>query len=155
MKNILLMIFSFLTLLLTACTSQEGQLKKQAQEQGEKKFAEMIQKEAEESLGQSEWLRQAYTEFIQNKSEVEVDEVKMQGEKLATVSVTVTTYPVKIRRMLLGIAGKVDSTKSRRFNFAEATSLVTQQMGEKNETVKQPLETYRFSQGSEKWILQQ
>ncbi len=90
----------------------------------------MIQKEAEESLGQSEWLRRAYKEFIENKSEVEVDEVKFQGEKLATAAVNVNTYSLKMRKTLLDIASRVDSTKTSRFNFGGAASLINKQTGE-------------------------
>ncbi|WP_374078505.1 hypothetical protein [Bdellovibrio bacteriovorus] len=153
MKLHALILTSALCLTLTACTSDEGMLKKQAIEVGTAKFNEIIQKEGEESLGNSEWLRQAYGEFIHNRSEVEVEEVKFQGEKLATVSVVVTTYPTKLRRTLLGIASKVDASKSRRFNFSEAVSLVAQQTGQKSEPEKQPLTVLKFSKSSDKWIL--
>jgi len=155
MQRLSLLFLPLLFLTLSACTSEEGALKKQALAIGQKKFNEVIQKEAEESLGQSEWLRQAYREFIESRSEVEVDEVKFQGESLATVSVSVTTYPMKMRRTLLGIAGKVDASKSRRFNFSEALSLVGQQTGQSTETEKQPLTVLKYAKGASGWILQE
>lgn len=152
MKSIILGLTSILCLSLTACTSQEAGLKKQAQKLGEQKFAEVIQKEAEESLSQSDWLRQEYIQFIHRHSEVEIEEVQLQGENLGVVSLTVTTYPEKVRRTLLEIASKVDPSRSRRFNFSEAVSLIRRQTGQALEPDKQPLGVYKFKKAEKSWI---
>ncbi|WP_374029846.1 hypothetical protein [Bdellovibrio bacteriovorus] len=150
MKTLKIVLPLILGFTLVSCTSDEGMLKKEATKIGQTKFAEQIQQEAQDSLSHSDVLREAFINFIQKSSEVEVEEIKFQGEKLATVSVTVTTYPAKLRRTLLAIASKVDASKSRRFNFAEARSLIGQQ-GEKIEVEKQALTTIKFHKSGDQW----
>ncbi|WP_155723959.1 hypothetical protein [Bdellovibrio bacteriovorus] len=153
MKKTLLVLLLLSFQILTACTSDEKVLKTKALELAEKKFSEQIKQEADDSLSQSPWLHQAYTQFIQDNSKVSVEEVKFQGETLATVSVVVETYPMKLRRTLLGIASRVDSSKSRRFNFSEARGLIVQQGMEKGEVESQPLGVFKFHKSDKNWIL--
>ncbi|KHD87484.1 MAG: hypothetical protein OM95_14235 [Bdellovibrio sp. ArHS] len=143
----------FSSLLVGGCTSDEKVLKNKALALAEKKFTEQIKQEADDSLGQSPWLHQAYTEFIHNNSEVSVEEVKMQSDTLATVAVVVETYPTRFRRTILGIAARVDASKSRRFNFSEARGLIIQQGMEKGEVETQPLGIFKFHKSDKNWIL--
>jgi hypothetical protein len=144
----------FLGSFLTACTSDEGTLKKKAQELAEQKFSEDIKAEAVEGVPQSEVLQQAYIDFLHGKSEVEVSEVKLQDSTTATVATTVTTYPMKLRKTLLSVASKVTSDKTRRFNFANAVPLVATQMNAKGEVETQPYMVYKFQKQSDKWVPQ-
>ncbi|MBV2168503.1 MAG: hypothetical protein KUL82_07330, partial [Bdellovibrio sp.] len=112
MKKTLLIALACLSLCFSACSSEEGKLKKMALEMGQKKFSEVIRQEAAEFLPDSEWLRQSYVELIDKNSEVEVEEVKFQGDNLAVVSVVVVTYPYRFRRTLLKVAGAVDVSKT-------------------------------------------
>lgn len=154
MKKTLLIALACLSLCFSACSSEEGKLKKMALEMGQKKFSEVIRQEAAEFLPDSEWLRQSYVELIDKNSEVEVEEVKFQGDNLAVVSVVVVTYPYRFRRTLLKVAGAVDVSKTRRFSFGEALGLVAAQSPEKNKPSKQPLTVYKFSKGAEGWVAQ-
>lgn len=139
---------------LVSCTSQEGAIKKQALRLGEQHFRELIREEAQTGLPQSDWLRDAYEEFINDRSIVEVADIALQSDTRATAVVVVETYPLPMRRTLLSIAGKVEPGKTRRFNFSEAISLIAQQTGQKGEVEKQPLKTYKFHKSAESWTVQ-
>lgn len=117
------------------------------------KFNEMIQKESEETLKQSPVLQQSYIEFIQGHSEVLVGDIKFQGENQAVVSVVMKTYPQKLRQTLLEVTAKVDSSKSRSFNFGEALVLIAKQKGQTEEVEQQPLLVLKFHKVSNQWTL--
>lgn len=134
-------------LILSACTSQEGHLKKASLKQAEKKWEETLQSEARESLSQSEWLQTAYMDFMKKNSELEIDEVQFQGEDRATVSVNLSSFSPLLRKTLLKVASQVGLDKTRRFNFAEALRPVAGQVGEKPEQEKRPFSVYKFSKG--------
>lgn len=120
----------------------------------ERKFTENTKAEAQEALANSEVLQQAYLDFMRGKSEVEVSDVKIQSSSSAVVATSVTTYPAKLRKTLLGVAATVGRDKTRRFNFADAIPMVASQIGMKAETEKQPFEVYKFQKQSDKWIPQ-
>lgn len=153
MKQIL--FASLLCSLLVGCTSDESTLKKMAQSQAEQKWNETIQGEAKEGVPQSEVLQQAYVDFMRGKSEVDVADVKLQSSTMATVSTTVTTYNIKLRKTLLSVASKVGPDKTRRFNFANAVPLVADQIGMKAEQETQSFEVYKFQKQSDDWIFAQ
>lgn len=140
--------------LLISCTSNEGAIKKQALQLGEQHFQELIRDEAQKGLPQSDWLRDSYEEFIKERSTVEVTEVTLQNDSRATAVVVVETYPLPLRRTLLSIGSKVDASKSRRFNFSEAISLIAAQTGQKGEVERQPLKTYKFQKSADSWVVQ-
>lgn len=137
-----------------ACTSSEGALKKEAISLGQVKWAEMLKKEADDALAHDPRLHQEYRQFIEKRSEVEVEKVQYQGESSATVVVVVNTFPLSLRRTLLGVAGKVDPSKSRRFSFGEALALVKKQIGIVAESEKQPLVVLNFTKAGNVWTVQ-
>ncbi|MEK2644610.1 hypothetical protein [Bdellovibrio sp. BCCA] len=152
MKKLLLALIGTMILTLSACTSKEGKLKKQAEEIGKAKFMEVLKKEADDGLGQSDWLRQAYVEYVGNRSEVEAENVNFIGETAATATLVVKTYSPKMRQTLISIAAKVDPDKARRFNFGEALVLIRRQTGQNTETDYQPLTVLKFTKSGEKWV---
>lgn len=152
MKHFLLIFL--LSGFLGACTSDEGTLKKMAQQRAEQKFKEDIRAEAQEGVPQSEVLQQAYMDFMHGQSEIEVAAVKFQGENLATVSLTLTTYPVQLRRTLLNVAKGVGLDKTRRFNFADAVPLVAKQAGLKPQKDSQVYQTFRYQKQAGQWVEQ-
>lgn len=155
MKKISFAILCLFFGLLGGCTSQEGKIEKKAQELGERKFQELLQQEADENIKQSDWLNKAYLEFMTERSEVMVSEVKLQSQTRATAAVIVKSYPVSLRRTLAKIAGGIENSRSRRFNFSEALGLVGQQTGGTAETVEQPLITYKFNKTSAgTWVVE-
>lgn len=152
MKLLLRFLLCFCGFALIACTSQEGVLKKQAKELGEQKMKAAFRLEADELLKQSVLLHDGYIDFMNQTSEVKVEEVRVLNENLATVTVTMTTIPLKVRRTLLEIAAKVEPAKSRRFNFSEAVSLIRKQMGDVEEKDVQPLGIYHFRKSQNNWV---
>lgn len=151
MKQAILFIISVLCMFTVGCTSQEGVLKKQAKSMGEKKMMAAIRMEADEMLKGSEVLHGGYIDFMRMSSEVNVAEVKIHNEQTATVTVTMTSLPIDVRRTVLEIAAKVDGSKSRRFNFREAANLVRKQNGGAEAEV-QPLGVYSFRKEQDKWV---
>lgn len=150
MKNYIVLGIAFsYWLLLGACTSQEGHLKKAALKQADIKWTESVQAEAREALTQSEVLQIAYLEFMKKNTELEIEEVQYQGENRATVSVVVSTLSAPLRRTLLKIASQVGSDKTRRFNFQDALAPVAAQSGEKTTPEKRPFAVYKFSKGED------
>lgn len=114
---------------------------------------EAIHAEANEMLKNSDLLRNGYIEFMRHQSEVSVDEVRIFNEHLATATVTMKAPPLKLRRTLLEIAGKVEPSKSRRFNFSEAVGLIRKQTGISDQEV-QPLGVYHFRKAQDKWVIE-
>ena len=98
MKNFIVLGIAFI---LSACTSQEGHLKKAALKQADTKWTESVQAEAREGLTQSEVLQIAYLEFMKIHTELEIEEIQFQGEKRATVSVVVTSLSLPFPLTLL------------------------------------------------------
>jgi hypothetical protein len=150
MKNLIFLGITFsYWLVLSACTSQEGHLKKAALKQADIKWTESVQGEAREALAQSEVLQLAYLEFMKKHSELEIEDVQFQGENRATVSVVVTSLSVPLRRTILKVASQVGPDRSRRFNFQDALALVAAQSGEKMTPEKRPFAVYKFSKGED------
>lgn len=155
MKNTLRLLLCLFFVLISACTSQEGKVEKQALALGEKKLQEVLQTEADDNIKQSAWLNKSYVEFMRDHSEVLVSEVKMHSESRATASVVMKTYPLSLRTTLAKIAGGIDESKSRRFNYGEALGLIGQQVGKAPEPVEQPLITYKFNKTSAgTWVVE-
>lgn len=137
--------------MIVSCTSQEAALTKQAESIGEQKMMEAIRVEADEMLKNSAFLHNGYIEFMRHQAKVNVEDVKIINERLATATVTMMAPPVKLRRTLLEIAGKVDPSKSRRFNFSEAVNLIRKQTGISDREV-QPLGVYQFRKNQDQWM---
>lgn len=133
---------------LVGCTSQESKIEKLAVELGERKFQEVLTQEASDGITQSGWLRTAYVDYMSQNAEVLVSEVQFHGENQATAVVVVKTYSPPMRRTLAEIAGGIDQSKTRRFNFGEAISLIGKQMGKKPEKTEHPLTTFKFNKTS-------
>lgn len=146
MKKLTFLAIAFI---LSACTSQEGHLKKAALKQADTKWTETLKGEAQQALGQSEVLQIAYLEFMSKHSELEIEEVQFQGENRATVSVVVSSLSVPLRRTILKIASQVGPDKTRRFNFQDALGPVAEQSGEKTTPEKRPFAVYKFSKGED------
>jgi hypothetical protein len=136
-------------LLLSACTSQEGHLKKAALKQADTKWTETLQAEAREALPLSEVLQTAYLEFMKKNSEPLIEDVQFQGENRATVAVIVSSISLPLRRTLLKIASQVGPDKTRRFNFQDALAPVAAQSGESTTPEKRPFAVYKFSKGED------
>ncbi|UOF02803.1 hypothetical protein [Bdellovibrio reynosensis] len=151
MRKILLFSLTIATLWAAGCTSEEGKLKKQAISTGELRLQQLIQQEALDGMPQSSELRQGYQDFIMARSEVVTDEPEIIGGS-AVVSVAAMIPPVKLRKTLIAIAGKLDSSKARRFNFGEAVSLIKRQTGEDTENTKQGLGIVKFVKQGEAWV---
>lgn len=151
MKKILITLTLPILFFLHACTSDEGKLKEAALQLGKQKFAETLKLEAEEELTKSEWLRQAYVDFMKDISEVEVQQIKIEGSS-ALVTLQVKTYSLYLRRTVLKVANSVDKTKSRSFSFSEALRLISQTNDKKFDP--QPLGVYKFAKSSDRWVLQ-
>lgn len=137
---------------LAGCTSDEGSIKKLALCRAEQEFKADLQKEAADSLPDSQVLQQAYIDFMHSQSEMNVETVKLQGERNATAAITITAYSATLRRNLLGVARGVGSDKTRRFNFANAVPLVASQIGVKPEKQTQPYQVYRYQKQGEAWV---
>lgn len=137
---------------ITACTSEEGLLKKQATAIGEAKLQEAVRLEADEMLKGSALLHEGYLQYMRQHAEVVVEEVQMLEGNVAVVTVTMKAPSLKMRRTLMEIAAKVEASKSRRFNFPEAVKRISQQTGENPEGIIQPLGVYRFRKVGDKWV---
>ena len=146
MKTFLVLGIAFI---LSACTSQEGHLKKAALTQADLKWTESLQAEAREALTTSEVLQTAYLEFMKKNSEVQIEDVAFQGENRATVSVVVSSIPLPLRQTLLKVASQVTPDKTRRFNFQDALGPVAEQSGHKTAPEKRPFAVYKFSKSED------
>lgn len=152
MGKIILFSAILVSLLFTGCTSEEGKLKKQAVEVGEVRLLQLIEKEAYDNMAQSSELRQGYMDFIKARAEVTAEEVQFHGENAATVPVTVSMPPNRLRKTILAIAGKLDPDKARRFSFGEAESLIKKQTNDEAAPEKQSLGAVKFSKQSGGWV---
>ncbi|HEX7674920.1 MAG TPA: hypothetical protein VF412_12150 [Bdellovibrio sp.] len=156
MRKILGLIFVSAALILTSCTSNEGAVKKLAAAQAESKYDEMLKKEAEDMIPQSDFLRQGYVDYLKKHSEFETEDVKIEGENFAIAKVTVTTYPAAMRKTLAKIAGTVDPSKARQFNFGNALQLIAQQTGGSTSTAKQDAGVFKYHKNSSgNWLLEE
>jgi hypothetical protein len=148
MRNIIPALIATSLLVLTSCTSNEGAMKKAAVEYAEKQFAENVQKEADEAIPQSEFLKKAYVDFMKKYSEINAAQAQMQGDNNGVVMVTVKTYPKPAKKTLLKIAGTVGDADARRFNFANALQLIAKETGSDTSPIEQPFATYSLHKGS-------
>lgn len=128
MKRYIAVLVGTVCLLLASCTSTEGALKKAAIEAAKSHLGDMLEKEANDGIKQSQWIRQGYREYLFNRSKFEAMEVRFQGESAATVTVVISTYTSKLRQTLVGVAAKADGSKQL-FNFADAISMIGKQTG--------------------------
>jgi len=146
MKNL---IFLGFVLILSACTSQEGHLKKAALAQADTKWTESLQAEAREAVPQSEVLQTAYLEFMKKNSETQIEDIQFHGENRATVAVIVSSISLPLRRTLLKVASQLGPDKTRRFNFQDALAPVAAQSGESTTPEKRPFAVYKFSKSQD------
>lgn len=151
MKNSLFL--GLLCLLLVGCTSEKKDLTEKATALAERSFKEATRKEAEENLKQSEGARQSFIDYMDTHAEIVVDEVLIHSEQKATVQTSVLAYPPVLRFMVLTIAKGLDADKMRRFNFADATSMVAKQKGLPLKKIRQSPEVYKFTKGPRGWSL--
>ncbi|XGC81683.1 hypothetical protein ACES2L_04205 [Bdellovibrio bacteriovorus] len=151
MRKILLFSLTIATILASGCTSEEGKLKKQAISIGELRLQQLIQQEAQDGMPQSAELRQGYQDFIMARAEVVTDDPEIIGGS-AVVAVAAMMPPVKLRKTVIAIAGKLEPSKARRFNFGEAASLIKRQTGEDTENTKQGLGVVKFTKQGEAWV---
>ncbi|MBO9668720.1 MAG: hypothetical protein J7501_18115 [Bdellovibrio sp.] len=148
MRNIIQALITVSLLVLTSCTSNEGAMKKAAVEYAEKQFAENTQKEADEAIPQSDFLKKSYVEFMKKYSEISAAQAQLQGDNNGVVMVVVKTYPKPAKKTLLKIAGTVSDSEARRFNFANALQLIAKETGSDATPVEQPFATYSLHKGS-------
>ncbi|MGZ3779945.1 MAG: hypothetical protein ACXVCY_04855 [Pseudobdellovibrionaceae bacterium] len=147
---LLICVFS----VLSGCTSQETALKEQALKQGQIKFAEVTQKEADEAFRESPVYHQKYIDFMRDHSEVVVDKIQFNGESNAVVVVKLKTYSFKIRRTMIDIAASVPASKRQKFNFTDAVSLIAEEKGLSLDYEKTPLTVFSFHKIDNKWVLE-
>ncbi len=144
-----------LCLFLTSCTSNEGAVKKLALADGESQFEETLKKESVDLIPQSDWLRDAYVTYMKKHTEFEADEIKIVGENLAIATVSMKTYTPGQRRIVAKIAGTVDPSKVRQFNFGNAMQLVAQQTGQAPNPEKQSAGVFKYHKSSSgDWVLE-
>jgi len=155
MKNILRTLLILIPLFFTSCTTNERLVKKQALAESESQFNDELVKEAQDQIAGSDWLRNAYVEFIKKHTDFSVDDVQFQGETLAVAATSISTYPKKMRLMLVAIAGRVPPEKVRQFNFAYALQLLGEQFKVKVVPEKQKAGVFKFQKDSSgNWTLQ-
>ncbi|QDK36977.1 hypothetical protein [Bdellovibrio sp. NC01] len=154
--NKILSLFAVLSVLvLSSCTSNESQVKKLALADAETQFNELIQKEADEYITQSEFLKNAYVSYMKKNSEFEIDEVTIQNENLAVAAVKVTTYPPVQRKLMVKIAGTVNPSRERQFNFGNAIQLIREQTGQTVTSEKIPAGVFKYHKNSKgDWLLE-
>lgn len=141
-------------LALTACTSEEGKLKKQSIEEGDRIFLDMLKREAEDFGPRSNWLKEAYVDYILAQSNVQIGSLTYPAKDAAWLVVEVETFSKDMRKNLLAVAQKVDPSKERKFNYGEATGLIVQMAGVSREKVVQPLKTLRYTKKGKTWVLE-
>lgn len=138
MKNLIRLLFLmplFLTAL-TACTGNEGAAKEEAIKGAQSQFDDVLNKEAQDNIPSSDWMRDAFTSYIHKVTEWSTDSIQMQGDNDATVTVIAETVALKPRQTAAVIAGRLDKSAERNFNFANALGLIAQQTGTSPEKVK-------------------
>ena len=139
---------------LAGCTSQKDQFKELATKLAEKERYMLLVNEADSALQHSEALREGYLTTMSQKSEIKVKNIELVGENAATAEVYIELPSLIVRKKLLGIGSRVDTTRTRRFNFSEAMILVKKEMGFKPEELKeQILKTYHFKKTSSGWTI--
>lgn len=152
--NVLAGFLFLISLSLTACTSQEGQLKKQSTEEGDRILLDMLKREAEDYGPRSNWLKNAYVDYILAQSTVQVASLTYPAKDAAWLVVEVETLSKDMRKNLLAVAQKVDPSKERKFNYGEAVGLIVQMAGVSREKVVQPLKTLRYTKRDKAWVLE-
>lgn len=141
---------------LTSCTSEKGQIQKKALEISQLRFEESVRNDANRALKQSEWLANAYVHFMTSQSKVNVGEVQFQGTQTALIKVSLRTYSPEIQQKLLAIAGRLEASKVRNFNFPDAATMIAQQVGEKNPQRETAFGALQFTKNSSgEWVPQQ
>ena len=139
---------------LSACTSQEDKFKDLAFKLAEKERLALLFKEADGALRHSDVLFEGYIKAMLQKSEIKAKEVKILGADSAIAQVEIGLPSAAARQTLLGIASRVDLTKSRRFNFSEAMGLLKKQGAIKSlEVNDQILKVYRFKRTAKGWTV--
>lgn len=153
MKKIILTTVSlFLALGLSACTSQSA-LKSAALKGAKSEFHTTLVKEMEGQLGPSTGTGNNFLTYIENHSEFEVNDIKMEGENNAVVRVQVETVPKKNRTTLIKIAGNLDPVKTPNFNMGNAINLIEQQPGQvKGKEIN--FLVLKFHKSGESWVFE-
>lgn len=152
--NVFTSLLLFVSLALTACTSDEGKLKKQSLEEGDRIFLDMLKREAEDYGPRSNWLKNAYVDYMLAQSNVQIGSLTYPAKDAAWLVVEVETLSKDMRKNLLAVAQKVDPSKERKFNYGEAVGLIVQMAGVSREKVVQPLKTLRYTKRDKTWILE-
>lgn len=153
MKRYIAALVGTVCLLLASCTSKEGALKKAAVEAAKTQLSDVLEKEANEGIKQSQWIRQGYREYLFNRSKFEAMEVRFQGENAATVTVVISTYTSKLRQTLVGVAAKADGSKQL-FNFADAISMIGKQTGLPTGVDEHTPLVIKFTRSQGQWIME-
>lgn len=155
MTKFLFILILISSVFLNACTSNEKIVKRLALAEAESQFVVKAQKDANEFITQSDWLRDEYVQFIKQNSEFQVESVQMEGTSLAVAAVSVKTYPTTQRLTLAKIAGSVEASKVRLFNFGNALQLMAKQTGGSAGMEKQSAGVFKFQKkASGDWQLQ-
>ena len=114
---------------LSACTSQ-SELKSEALKTAKSEFHGTLVKEMEGQLTPSSGTGNNFLTYIENHTDFEVSDIKMDGETSAVVRVQLETVPKKNRTTLIKIAGNLDPSKTPNFNMGNAVNLIEQQPGQ-------------------------
>jgi len=153
MKKLILILF-LSPFFLSACTSNEGAAKDQAIKEAQGQFDEVLNKEALDNIAQSDWLRDAFVRYIHSGTEWSADSIKMEGDNDATVTVLAETVALKPRKTVAAIAGRLDKSVERNFNFSNALGLIAQQTGTSADKVKIPF-VIKVHKTGDHWIAAQ
>ncbi len=108
----------------------------------------MIREEADKYIKNSNNLREAYVNFVLNRSTLSVVKNPASTDLSVTADVVVEGYSPAIRQVLAEIAGTVPVQKAGQFNFGEALEVMGKQLGVKIKTQSYALKTYKFNKTS-------
>lgn len=150
-------IFSILLLLIFVlgfggCTSQ-SELKSQALKNAKTQYREGLLKEMEGQLAPSSATGNNFLTYVENHTDYEVADIKMEGETIAIVRVQVESMARKNRATLIKIAGNLDPVKTPNFNMGNANNLIEQQPGQvKGREVSFLI--LKFHKSGERWVFE-
>lgn len=141
MKTIIQTLTVLSLAFLVSCTSNEKALKNAAEAAAQAQFKATIVEEANGYLTQNEAFKTAYINFMNKYSEFTAQDVRMNGENMGVTTVYITSYAPDVRKQLLRVASRVDSSKTGLFNFSNAFQLISKETGAPGEPMKYPFAT--------------
>lgn len=148
MSRLAAIIYLVVSVLMVSCTSKAPSYEQEALKLGQQRFESMIREEADKYIKNSNNLREAYVNFVLNRSTLSVVKNPASTDLSVTADVVVEGYSPAIRQVLAEIAGTVPVQKAGQFNFGEALEVMGKQLGVKIKTQSYALKTYKFNKTS-------